>query len=56
VRLKAKTTKEGVGVHYLVHNILGVKRASWSSEMGTRTNDKRTNYSYGVAQTKQHVG
>ncbi len=30
--------------------------ASWSSEMGTRMNDKWVNYSHGLAQTKQQVG
>jgi hypothetical protein len=28
----------------------------WSSKMGTRTNDKRINYSHEPAQTKQQVG
>jgi len=33
----------------------GAKRACWSFAMGTRTNDKRVNYSYPYAQTKQQV-
>jgi hypothetical protein len=30
--------------------------ACWSSEMGTRMNDKQINYSHELAQTKQQVG
>jgi len=48
--------KEGVRVHYLACNTLGVRGACWSSRMGTRTNDKWVNYSHGLAQTKQQVG
>ncbi len=46
--LKEKTTKEErIGVHFLIRNILKVKRACWSSGMGIRMNDKQVNYSYG---------
>jgi len=37
---KVRTTKEGVGVCSIVHNISGVRKACWSSRMGTRMNDK----------------
>jgi hypothetical protein len=51
-----KTSKEEVGVRSLVHNIPGVRRACWISEMGNKMRDKWVNYSYGLAQTKQQVG
>jgi hypothetical protein len=54
--LKVKTTKEGIGVCSLAYNTLGVKRACWRFEMGTRMSDKWANYSYGPAQIKQQVG
>jgi hypothetical protein len=44
--------EEGIGVHFLVRNTLGVERVCWSSRMGIRMNDKWVNYSYGLAQTK----
>jgi hypothetical protein len=37
---KMKTTEKGIGVHSLTHNILGVRRACWSFEMGIRTSEK----------------
>jgi len=38
---KVKTIKEkGIKVDSLIHNILGVRRACWSSKMGTKMNDK----------------
>jgi hypothetical protein len=46
--LKVKIMK-GVGVCSLAHNILEVRGACWSSAMGTKTSDKRVNYSYGLA-------
>jgi len=45
VSLKVKTTK-GMGIHSLACNTLGGRGVCWSSEMGTRTNDKRVNYSH----------
>jgi hypothetical protein len=33
----------------------GSRRACWSSGMGTRTSDKRMNYSHGLTQTKQQA-
>jgi hypothetical protein len=51
--LKVKITKKKrVGVHSLIHNISRVRRASWTSKMGTRMNEKWVNYSYGPTQTK----
>jgi hypothetical protein len=55
VNPNVKTTKEGVGVCSLAHNISGVKGACRSSEMGIKMSDKWVNYSYGFAQTKQQV-
>jgi hypothetical protein len=52
VSSKMKATKEGIGVHSLVHNTSRVRRACWSSGMGSMMNDKWVNYSYGTAQTK----
>jgi hypothetical protein len=46
-----KTTKKGVGVRSVAHNISGVKNPCWSSRMGIKMNDKRV--SYGATQTKQ---
>jgi hypothetical protein len=34
----------------------GGKRGMLELPMGTRTNDKQVNYSYGLAQTKQQIG
>jgi hypothetical protein len=51
-----KTSKEIVGIHSLICNILGVRGACWSSKMGTRMSGKWVNYSYGPTQTKQQVG
>jgi hypothetical protein len=48
--------EEGVGVCSLTYNTLGVRKACYSSEIGTRMSDKWVNYSYGPAQTKQQVG
>jgi hypothetical protein len=54
--LKFQTSKvKKVGVRYLVHNILGVRGAHWSFEMGNKMNDKQINYSHGPTQTKQQV-
>jgi hypothetical protein len=41
---KAKITKNREGLHFLVSNISGVRGGSWSSEMGTRMNNKQVNY------------
>jgi hypothetical protein len=38
-----------VGMLSLVHNILGVRGACWSSRIKTRRYDKRVNYSHGLA-------
>jgi hypothetical protein len=51
-----RTEEEGVRVCSLTCNILGVRRACWSSGMGTKMNDKQVNYSYEFAQIKQQVG
>jgi hypothetical protein len=54
---KMKTMeKKGVGVHYLACSTSRVRRLCWNFGMGTRTSDKRVNYSYGLAQTKQQAG
>jgi hypothetical protein len=52
VSLKVKTSKKGVGVCFLICSISGIRKACWSSEMGTRISDKVINYSCGCAQTK----
>jgi hypothetical protein len=52
VSLKVKTMEEGIGVHSLIRNTLGVKGVCWSFGMGIRMNEKWVNYSYGLAQTK----
>ncbi len=46
---KMKTMEEGVGVRSLACNTLEVIRAFQSFGMGTSTNDKWVNYSYGPA-------
>jgi len=53
VNSTVKITKEGVGAYSLVCNTSRVRGACWRSRMGTWTNDKRVNYSYQFAQTKQ---
>jgi hypothetical protein len=53
---KVKTMKEGIGVHFLVCNTSTVRRVCWRFGMGTRMSDKRVNFSYEPAQTKQQVG
>jgi hypothetical protein len=50
---KVKMTKERVRIRSLARSTLGVRGVCWSSEMGTRTSDKRVNYSHRLAQTKQ---
>lgn len=48
--------EEGIGARSITRNISGVRGACWSSRiMGTRTNDKRINYSYQFTQAKQQV-
>jgi hypothetical protein len=54
---KMKITKEErVGARSLTHSTFGVRRACWSSRMGTRMNDKLVDYSYQSTQIKQQVG
>jgi hypothetical protein len=57
--LKMKTTKEEEVERYsLTRNTWGgggFRRPCWSFGMGTKTNDKRVNYSHGLAQTKQQI-
>jgi hypothetical protein len=50
-KVKIAKKKKGVDVHSLACSTSGVKKVCWSSEMGTKTNDKQVNYSYGLAQT-----
>ncbi len=52
-----KTLEEkGIGMHFLVHNTLGVKGACWGFKIGTRKNDKWVNCSHGSTQNKQQIG
>jgi hypothetical protein len=54
--INVKTMEEGIGARSITRNISGVRGACWSSRiMGTRTNDKRINYSYQFTQAKQQV-
>jgi hypothetical protein len=54
---KMKTTKnEGIGVHSLGCNTLGVKGGCWSLKIKIKLSDKQVHYSYGPTQTKQQVG
>ncbi len=41
--------KEGIGVRSLACSTLRVRRACWSSGIGTRISDMRVNYSYELA-------
>jgi len=43
--------KKGVDIRSLACSTSRVKKVCWSSKMGTKTNDKQVNYSYGLAQT-----
>ncbi len=43
---KMKTTEEGIGAQFLTHSISRVRRVCCSFGIGTRTNNKRVNYSY----------
>ncbi len=54
--LKVKTMTKKIQVYFLIRNISGVRNVCYSSKMGIRMNDKRVNYLYGPAQTKQQVG
>jgi hypothetical protein len=57
VNLKMETMEEKrVRVHSLACSISKVKMACQNFGIGTRTNDKRVNYSYQHAPTKQQVG
>jgi hypothetical protein len=40
---KMKTIEEGIGTCCLIHNTSAIRRACWSSKMGTRTSDKHVN-------------
>jgi hypothetical protein len=53
---KVKTMTKKIQVYFLIRNISGVRNVCYSSKMGIRMNDKRVNYLYGPAQTKQQVG
>ncbi len=53
---KVKTMKECIEVHSFVLSTLKVRKACWSSMMGTKMSDKQVNYSHGLAQNKQQVG
>jgi len=49
--------EESVEVAFLwLVALLGVRWVCWNVEMGTRTSDKRVNYSHEPAQIKQQVG
>jgi len=48
--------EEGVGVHSLGCNTLGLGGVCWSAKIGIRMSDKWVNYLYGPAQIKQQVG
>jgi len=39
----------------LICNTFGVRRVCWNFGMGAMANDKRVNYSYQLAQTKQLI-
>jgi hypothetical protein len=54
--LNVKIMEEGIGICSLAYSTLGVRRACWSFEMGTKTSDKWVNYSHIYVQTKQQVG
>jgi len=51
VNSKVKS-EERVRVHSLINNTPKVKRACWSSGMGTRMSDKWINYSHKLTQAK----
>ncbi len=61
MRFKCESEGENIGrrkirIHFLARNISEVKGACLNSKMGTRTSDKRVDYSHELAQTKQQVG
>jgi hypothetical protein len=56
VSSKVKTMKKIIQVYFLIRNISRVTNVCYSSKMGIMMNDKRVNYLYGPAQTKQQVG
>jgi hypothetical protein len=47
--------EEGVVLFSLTYSTSGVTWACWNSRMGTKTNDKWVNYSYGPTQIKRQV-
>jgi hypothetical protein len=56
VSLKVKIMKEeGIRVRSLTCSTSKVRNACRSFKMGTKTNDKWVNYSYGLTQIKQQI-